>query len=115
MTETTERPVPRRRARPAADEDADPMDTGHVPQPPPSDREPAEPHATVDRAVGTSSAVPELPPGRSLPPARQESKATVTLNVRVSPQVDAVVASVIAATGQSKRAVVEYALLHTYG
>ncbi|MEO7285883.1 MAG: hypothetical protein ABI140_03085 [Jatrophihabitantaceae bacterium] len=43
-----------------------------------------------------------------------DSRLTVTLNVRVSPEVDALVQRAMANTGDSKRAVVEKALRQAY-
>ena len=108
------RPVPRRQARPAADESVDPIDvmpTAAVP--------------STDFRVGAALAPePQLAP-RPGPADTSEAisssisleaaRATVTLNVRVSPEVDALVRRAMRTRGESKRAIVERALRQVYG
>jgi hypothetical protein len=123
MTEGFERPAPRRRARPAADDAIDPMDTGTVPPRPPDTAALLAPASTAPRqAVAPPHPrwpVPEpqrspAPVDRALVP-RAASGAYVTLNVRVAPEVDQLINRVMAETGMTKRAAVEQALRQTYG
>jgi hypothetical protein len=121
MTETTaQRPVARRRARAAADENQDPMDVGPARSSGTSPAgvdlsatptAPEPPTETSGASAGSNAPQTQLP---ALQP-RQNSQLTVTLNVRVSPSIGDLVARVIADTGLSKRAIVEHALLTTYG
>jgi hypothetical protein len=125
MAETFERPAARRRPRAAADETSDPMDTNTappasppVPTPGPSAPEPAampEPPPTVS-STATPARIAEQPTPPPTPVApRPTSGAYVTLNVRVSIEIDQLISRAMAKTGMTKRAAVEQALLRTYG
>lgn len=120
MTEVAERPVPRRRARPAADEHEDPMDVGAArPLSPTVDDTTQEvpPVQAPPRPSETRPGSYEAPASPTYPPSplRHSSQATVTLNVRVSPDIADLVERVTTETGLSKRAAVERALINTYG
>lgn len=117
-----ERPTPRsRRPRPAPDADRDPidppadepaldagrdpMDTEDTPKPPPPAK-PAPARATPHRGAGSRSrrvkvsATPDI-----------GSRAVVQLGVRVSTEVDAHLEEIVAATGRTRRELVELAIM----
>lgn len=94
MSKTDDRPVPRKRApRPAPDASHDPMDT--VTPPPPS-----SPKTASRRRKVTVTPKPDI-----------DSRAVVQLGVRVSVEVDDHLNAVIAATGRTKRELVELAIM----
>jgi hypothetical protein len=82
-----DRPTPRRRPQPAADEATDPV-------------------------VGTAGAGG----GTTLPPVRrQEPEPTVQLNVRIAADVSALINQATTETGRTKRQLIEHAIRSTYG
>lgn len=95
MSSTTDdRPVPRKRTpRPAPDAERDPMDTAPAPSPKPA-------KSTSRRRNVTVTPKPDI-----------DSRAVVQLGVRVSVEVDDHLAAVVAATGRTKRELVELAIL----
>lgn len=106
-----ERPVPRKRTpRPAPDADRDPMDlpagSPAVPKPAAQEQDP-EP-AKASRPVQAKRAVPgSVPVSRKDP----EDRAVVQLGVRVSVKVDEHLEAVRAATGRTRRELVESAIM----
>lgn len=128
MADTSERPAARRRPRAAADETSDPMDTAASLAPPPApppaapSSEPTAPSATISAPSPSPSPSPSPPPigERSTQPPtpalpRPPSGAYVTLNVRVSIEIDQLLGRAMAENSMTKRAAVENALLRTYG
>lgn len=81
---STERPTPRSRPRPAADETVDPV----ISQPAPSSELPAV--------------------------ARRGPEPTVQLNVRVAGDVSNLIGEAIRTTGRTKRQLIEHAIRQTY-
>jgi hypothetical protein len=90
MTTSNERPTPRTRPRPAADEGQDPV----VP-------------ASADRTP---------PAGAQTAPAtgRRGAEPTVQLNVRVSGDVNDIIDAAVVASGSTKRQLIEQAIRATY-
>ena len=129
MADTSERPAARRRPRAAADETSDPMDTAASLAPPPAppptapSSEPTAPSATISApssvAPSPSPSPPPIgerstqPPTPALP--HPPSGAYVTLNVRVSIEIDQLLGRAMAENSMTKRAAVENALRRTYG
>lgn len=88
MTTPTDRPTPRSRPRPAADEAHDPI----------------VPSATATQRTATT------PP----PPNRRGAEPTVQLNVRVSADVNALIDEAATSTGNTKRQLIEHAIRTIY-
>lgn len=94
---TDDRPVPRKRApRPAPDAERDPMDTAPATTAP----SPKPAKSTSRPRNVTVTPKPDI-----------DSRAVVQLGVRVSVEVDDHLAAVVAATGRTKRELVELAIL----
>lgn len=84
MTTSSERPTPRIRPRPAADENTDPV-------------------------IST----PPAAPGPAVP-GRRGPEPTVQLNVRVASEISALIHHAQASTGRTKRQLIEHAIRNTY-
>lgn len=122
-----DRPIPRKRTpRPAPDADTDPMDMPAKPAPasapPAAEKAPsaAEPAKPAPAPVTPAPAKPKSPraTGRRTVPASvpvtpkdPEERAVVQLGVRVSVKVDQHLEEVRAATGRTRRELVESAIL----
>jgi hypothetical protein len=100
------------------------MDTAFAAASPPHAPRAAEPPtaATAARAPAeapesvAAATPPQTDAERQAPVApRPTSGAYVTLNVRVSIEIDQLISRAMAETGMTKRAAVENALLRTYG
>lgn len=124
MADSFERPAARRRPRAAADETSDPMDSTGGPMATRGEArsEPAVPDlAPTPQYLAASSPPPAAQPGEQPRPPhvpvapRPSSGAYVTLNVRVSPEIDQLIIRAMAEHGMTKRAAVEHALLRTFG
>lgn len=125
MAETFERPAARRRPRAAADETDDPMDPAAPsrvtpPAPPTGPAAAPEPIAVPEQHAAPLAAPPTPQVEQPAPPptpvaTRPTSGAYVTLNVRVSIEIDQMLGRAMSETGMTKRAAVENALLRTYG
>jgi hypothetical protein len=102
MSSPTDRPQPRTRPRPAADEDHDPV---------------AGPAAVpAQNTPGTSEPGGAGPrrPISAAPARRRGAEPTVQLNVRVSADINALIDAAADDTGHTKRELIEHAIRNTY-
>lgn len=109
-TKADDRPTPRRRPRPAPDADRDPMDMQTAAET--STRGPAVDTAAASKPVtqrGAGTRARGVKVTAKDPDI--EARAVVQLGVRVSTKVDAHLEQVAAASGRTKRELVEMAIL----
>lgn len=106
-TKADDRPTPRRRPRPAPDAGRDPMDTETVSEKPAATI--AQPPLTPTPQRGTGTRTRGVKVTAKDPDV--EARAVVQLGVRVSTKVDAHLEQVVAASGRTKRELVEMAIL----
>lgn len=117
MSFQPERPARPLRAKPATDEDLDPVDYRSAPTSATTDwgdqsvaGQPLSSSTVPAESVGVMPAAPATR-FQSTPRGRE---ATVQLATRISPEIDAILTAAASRTGQPKRTLVEEAIKHTW-